>query len=243
MLLLVDIGNTYTKIKLENDSRIFRIETSKIKNISSLNKLFPSELSFDSVCISSVSKGKELVFKEYFDSKDISSVIIDKDLKFNIKYPSLNELGSDLMALMEGCSLIDGSFIAISLGTASVFLYVKDYEFMGCAIAPGLLSSLDGLINTASMIEDTSLSGKYELLGMNTIDSLRDGVLLGHSFMVDGYIKAIKEKYNDPSLKTYLIGGFSDVISQNIKNELVINQELIFDGMINIYKNNVGNKR
>ena len=240
MLLLVDIGNTYTKIKLDNESNVFHIPTSKIKNVDSLKELFPKDLSFDSACISNVSKGKDLIFKEYFDELNIKSLIINKDLKFRIKYPLVNELGPDLMALMEGCATICSSFIAISLGTASVFLYVKNNEFMGCAIAPGLLSSLDGLINTASLIEDTVLSKDYELLGFDTESSLRDGILMGHAFMVDGYINAIKEENSIKEIPTFMLGGFSDTIIKNIKNEVIIDQDLIFKGMKDIYSNNEG---
>ena len=239
MLLLVDIGNTYTKIELENDSRIFHIETSKIVDLFSLDELFPKDLVFDKACISCVSTKKDLIFKEYFDKRNIYSLIINKDFNFRIKYPIKNELGPDLIALMEGCAISDSSFIAISLGTASVFLHVKNRVFNGCAIAPGLLSSLDGLINTASMIKDTNLDKEYELLGFDTDSSVRDGILMGHTFLIDGYIDAILK--TDESIKNvYMMGGFSEVLTKKLRNKVCIDQDLIFKGMLEIYRMNEG---
>ena len=142
---------------------------------------------------------------------------------------------------MEGCAKDNDSFIAISLGTASVFLDVENKVFNGCAIAPGLLSSLDGLINTASMIEDTNLNNDFELLGFDTDSSVRDGILMGHTFLIDGYIDAIKKENNNYNLKTYMMGGFSNVLSKKIKNKVDIDQDLIFKGMLEIYKMNEGN--
>lgn len=58
--------------------------------------------------------------------------------------------------------------------------------------------------------------------------------------MVDGYINAIKEENSIKEIHTFMLGGFSDTIIKNIKNEVIIDQDLIFKGMKDIYSNNEG---
>ena len=244
MILLIDIGNTYTKISSDDRKHFYQFSSSSYKDVQELNNIFPNiiEESIEGAIISSVVINKEIIFKEYLDNKfNIDSLILSHDLKFNCLYPEKdkNELGGDLIAIMEGISKTHKTFIGVSLGTATVFVVVKNLKFIGCAIAPGVFTSLNGLINSASLIEDTNLSGDYNLLGMDTESSLRSGLWNGFSFLVDGYITKIKEEYDIKDAKTIMVGGFSETIISNLKNENIsYDKDLIFKGLYEIYKLN-----
>ena len=243
MVLLIDIGNTYTKIS-SNDRKVFyQFLTSSYKDEIDLRSKLPlSKEDVDGAIISSVVKNKEYTLKDYLDREyQIDSLILKHNLKFNCIYPSedKNELGGDLIAIMEGIATKEKSFIGVSLGTATVFVVVKDLEFIGCAIAPGVFTSLNGLINSASLIEDTELSGSYDLLGMDTPSSLKSGLWNGFSYLIDGYIREIRSKYNLNSAKAHMGGGFSDAIIKKLRSDNIIyDKDLIFDGLYEIYKLN-----
>lgn len=245
MVLLIDIGNTYTKITTDSGEFFTQFSTSSYKDTESLNDKLSSNLDgleIKDAIISSVVKGRADIFKEYLDSKyNINSLILTHSLKFNIEYPKEedNELGGDLIAIMEGLSKINKTFIGISLGTATVFTVVKDLKFIGCAIAPGILTSLNGLINSASLIEDTKLSGAYNLLGMDTESSLKSGLWNGFTYLIDGYIKAIREECDMIGANAFLVGGFSDIVIKNLKEKnIYIDKDLIFKGLKEIYRLN-----
>ena len=244
MILLIDIGNTYTKISSDDRKHFYQFLSSSYNDFESLESVFPNtiEESIEGAIISSVVRNKENIFKEYLDKKyNIDSLILTHDLKFHCEYPEKdkNELGGDLIAIMEGASKKHETFIGVSLGTATVFVVVKNLKFIGCAIAPGVFTSLNGLINSASLIENTNLSGDFELLGMDTESSLKSGLWNGFSFLVDGYITKIKEEYDMFGAETYMVGGFSNTIINNLKNENIsYDKDLIFSGLYEIYKLN-----
>ncbi len=241
MIILVDIGNTYIKVSTSLDySIIDKTKTREIKDFSSIK--LPIFKDLDGVIISSVSKGKEHIYYEYFKEKyGIKPYIVSHDSKTKVVYnlkTEENELGSDLIALMEGASLKSNSFIIISLGTATVFNVVKDLKYIGTAISPGILTSLNGLIDSASLIENTSLDGDYDLLGRNTEEALRSGLFNGYTFLIEGFIKEIKNKYFDEDIPIYIFGGFSNIIKNKLKEKVILDDAILSKGLMNIYKLN-----
>jgi len=234
MILLVDIGNTYTKFKYD-DLDVIRIETKLITDFTYLLNYFKDDNSSIFKCaISSVVINKAEIVKEFVKAKyHIDSLIISKELKTTIKYPTKeeNELGSDLISLMEACSKDANTFITISLGTATVINFVKDKVFKGCAIAPGIITSLNGLINSASLINDTILKGDYNLLGMNTNDSLKSGVFNTFIFSIERFVHEIEKTYNIKDEKIYITGGFSNELKKKLKLNAIYDDDLIFKGI------------
>ncbi len=242
MILLADIGNTYTKLKIDGMKEVHSFLTKDMTE-GFISSLFPICFrgKFNGAAISSVVRGADRILYSYLKEEfGIDSLVVTKDLKFDMIYPEKNELGPDLMCLMEGALEYSDTFIGISLGTASVYMGVKEKKFLGCAIAPGVLTSLNGLINSASLIEDTELDGSYSLLGLDTVTSLRSGVFSTYTFVTDGYIDAIKREYGIKDAKVLMMGGFSEIISGKIKNECEIHDNLIFKGLKSIYIKNRG---
>lgn len=234
-LLLLDIGNTYTKVAIYEDKINFIESFKSVEYIDSFNKL---NISFDDCICSSVKPEVNDDVKNIIKDKfNVDVKFVNYNMKFNTIYPKENELGSDLIAIME--AIKDDTFIACSFGTASVVMLVKDKKFMGCAIAPGLLTSLNGLVNSASLIKNTVLDGKYSLLGMDTKESLRTGTFNSFKYITDGFISDIKNEYEvEPSI--YFFGGHSNKIYDlsKYKENIIINQNLVFEGLINIYRGN-----
>jgi len=237
MILLIDIGNTYTKFKFDNKD-VIRIETSKITDSNYLINYFKDDNSSLFRCsISSVVIGKADIIKEFIEKKyNITPLIISKYLKTNCIYPKhdKNELGSDLISLIEGSIVNDDTFVSISLGTATVINFVMNKKFMGCSIIPGILTSFNGLINSASLIEDTILDGDFNLLGLTTKDSLKSGVFNELIFTIERYVHEIEKTYNIQNLKVYITGGFINVIKNKLNLNAIYDDELIFKGMKNI---------
>ncbi|MBP5342364.1 type III pantothenate kinase [bacterium] len=243
MVLLIDIGNTYTKISNINRDFFIQISTSSYQTVEEIiNTNHDFFQSTENAIISSVVKGKADIFRKYLIKKyNIDPIIVSHDLIYNTIYPKKeeNELGADLIAIMEALTPKFDSYIGVSLGTATVFVVVRNHKFIGCAIAPGVFTSLNGLVNSASLIENTKLRGEYTLLGMNTESSLRSGIWNGFTYLVDGYIENIKKECNMMDAPSYFVGGFSETIIKNLKSKNVIyDKDLVFKGLESIYNLN-----
>ena len=236
MILYVDMGNSFTKVYYGSD--LITLETSNIEN--EINMLDNCAFLLEGAIISSVSINHTSTIYNYIKNRfNIEPLIVNKDMNFSVKYPENNELGSDLLALVEGAYKRSKSFIGISAGTATVFILVKDGIFMGASIAPGMRISFDALINKASLLNDIEMNGEFSLLSNNTIECLRSGAINGNVFLIDGFIEAIKKEYME-DFNVYITGGLSTLIEERLKSKVIVDKDLIKDGLEVLYELNGG---
>jgi len=241
MLLVVDIGNTCTKFKIMDSEYKFTLNTSDYSNIEDLKKVFPMpKENIDKCIISCVCLNKDKIIKEFVDEIfNINSLVVNHDMNTIIKYPKENnELGSDLIALMEGASLCADTHITITLGTATVINLVINNVYIGTVISPGVLSSLSGLVGSTSLLKMINLNDDCKLLGVNTEECLNSGLINGFTFLLDGFISKIKEEYQLSHIQAYITGGFSKIFSEKLTNECICDENIIYKGLENLYKLN-----
>ena len=246
MILLVDIGNTNTKLKYSSSEEVFSVRTSSKYSSRNLEKLFKDmpKKKVDGAIISSVvpllTKPASAFVEKVFSVKPL---IVNKTLKSHIKYPMKdeeNELGSDIFSALEASSLVIDTFLNIDLGTATTFNLVINNKFMGCAIAPGLMTSAKALVGDAAQIKSFDYDGTPLLLGLNTADSVEGGIINGWACIVDGYIRKIKEKYNLKDLRVFITGGDSRYILSELKEKVEPVKGLVFKGLESLFELNRG---
>lgn len=239
MVLLVDIGNTNTKMKLDEKEEILSILTSEKYTPDIYEGVLPEsfKVKIDGAVIASVvPKANISVITFIRNQYDVEPVIIKPSSRMNVVLPLViqNELGADLISSMEGAVLLSPSFISIDCGTATTFSVVVNKNFMGVVIAPGIATSHRALLQSASLIHYVDLNGKFELLNQSTDECVRSGTLYGFAFMVDGFVDAITKKYKiNPTV--YITGGMSSYIIPLLRNKVVFNDELLFSGLKRLY--------
>lgn len=246
MILLVDIGNTNTKLKYSSSEEVFSVRTSSKYSSRDLQKIFKDmpKKEIEGAIISSVvpllTKPAKVFVEKVFSVKPL---IVDKGFKSHIKYPMKdeeNELGADIFSALEASSLVIDTFLNIDLGTATTFNLVINNKFMGCAIAPGLMTSAKALIGNAAQIKAFDYDGTPLLLGFNTTDSVEGGIINGWACIVDGYIRKIKEKYNLEDLRVFITGGDSRYILSELKEKVEPVKGLVFKGLESLFELNRG---
>jgi type III pantothenate kinase len=85
--------------------------------------------------------------------------------------------------------------IAVAFGTATTFNVVdREGEFIGGAIAPGLMVGAEALKQAAPSLPSLILSAIEPAIGNTTESALQSGILLGHAEMVDGLITRMKDE-------------------------------------------------
>ncbi len=214
-LILIDVGNTQTKIRI-------------IKNSSKKDTSFPtSELEkqikhFNPnayAIVASVVNNAVETLKSHF--KKIKFINAKDNLPIKINYSTPQTLGADRIAHACGGLLYGDSFIIANVGTATVIDVIKNREFLGGWILPGIrLSSqcLNSFTSKLPLIEDFQTTKIYNP-GKSTKECIKKGILL---FTVT----SIKEIKNHLDLPVILTGGNGKLLTNFIKAKYAENLTL-----------------
>lgn len=260
MVLIADIGNSSITVGLfrvnaerSHDSLVckskYSTDTRKsadeyaalIYNALRINSVSAEDI--DGVMISSVVPQLTHVIKEAF-SKIVKGRIylLGPGLKtgINIRTDDPSQLGSDIVANAVGAlDIVKPPFVVIDVGTAtSVFAVNKDRAIIGGAIAPGMRVSLDSLKNATSQLPFVSLEAPKNIMGKNTNDCMRAGLVFGHALMIDGMIEAFAKEMGERSITSVITGGLASLLTPLLTHETVYSEDLTLNGLLKIYKNN-----
>ena len=82
-----------------------------------------------------------------------------------------------------------------------------------------------------------SLEAPKNVIGKNTTDCMRSGIVFGSASMVDGMIDRIFDEVNS-SLPVYATGGLASVITPHCKHKITYDEFLVLKGLNIIYKRN-----
>ena len=121
--------------------------------------------------------------------------------------------------------------IVVDLGTATTFDAVSaDGRLLGCSIAPGIESSLDGLVTRAARLFSVELKAPRSAIGRNTVTALRSGLVLGYVGLVEGLVARIRrEMEGDPIV--IATGGLASVIVPETDVIDVVDPDLTLHGL------------
>ena len=133
--------------------------------------------------------------------------------------------------------------IVADLGTATTFTAQdKGGNILGVAIAPGVAMGLEALAGRASQLFSVAIQGPKAAIGTNTVDCMLSGVVLGTACMVDGLIERYREELGDvPTIVA--CGGLSPAIVPHCRTNIILDQDLLLDGLLAIYRRNTPPKQ
>ena len=167
--------------------------------------------------------------------------IVGPGLKNGLKICMDNpaQVGADLIvAAVAGVRDYSCPLIIIDMGTATTITVVdKDKNYRGGMILPGLRVSLDSLTSRTSQLPRISLDPPKRLIGTNTNDCMKSGILYGSASMLDGMIDRIEEEIG---MKTTVVatGGLAGTIIPLCKHEIITDDLLLLRGLRYIYERN-----
>ena len=157
----------------------------------------------------------------------------------NIKIDNPAQLGADLVAGAVGAiSEYTLPCIVIDMGTATTISVIdKNGAFLGGVIAAGVGLTLKALCENTSQLPAIDIHAPNSVIGTNTVESMRSGLVLGTAAMLDGLIDRICEKLDEiPTVVA--TGGLSKDIITHCNNEILYNENLLLDGLKEIYEKN-----
>lgn len=164
---------------------------------------------------------------------------------FGIKIKNPEQLGADIVCnAAAALHLSPAPLVILDMGTATTITAVdKDRNVLGTIITPGLTVSMKALTDSAAQLNNIRLERENVLIGRDSAESINSGVMNGNIYMIDGFIRNIREQLisKDSGEKLSLIatGGLSMNIIPYTKNKFTYYENLTLDGAAYLYEKNV----
>lgn len=257
MILAIDIGNTNIVIgAIDSGQTCFveRITTNhlntgteyaiNIKNILEIHQISPSQI--EGAILSSVVPPLNAAFYSAINKIfGFRPMLVGAGMKtgINIIMDNPKTVGSDMIvdavaAIQEyPCPLI-----IIDMGTATTMSVVdKSGNYIGGVILPGLKVSLDSLSSKTAQLPSISIDIPKKVIGKNTIDCMRSGIMYGNAGMIDGLIERIAAELGSPAT-VIATGGLSRFIAPLCRHEIIYDEALLLKGLWILYQKNVGGR-
>jgi type III pantothenate kinase len=248
MKLVIDIGNTRTKIALFKRNNLLDIRIFDDITVDQLEKIiteFNSNLiehaPIKHSIISSVRNYPEEMKAMLYKRFNFFELGPDLPLPIKLKYKTPLTLGNDRIAnAVAGAILFPGqNVLAIDAGTCITYDFINKYkEYLGGSISPGFTMRYKALHTFTSKLPLVTRIDKADLIGASTESSITSGVMNGVFAEVDGIIEIYKKRYHD--LRTILTGGDANYFDKNLKNNIFANSNLVLEGLNIILDYNVG---
>lgn len=253
MILVIDIGNTNIVAGcVEGKNILFRERLSTAHRATRLEYSVLFKTAFDmykvdyraieGAIISSVVPSVTNIVKEAIEKLcGISVMVVGPGLKTGISIIIDNpaQLGSDLVVdAVAGIEEYPLPQIIIDMGTATTVSAInRQRQFLGGAILPGVAVSHDALIGRTSQLPKVAFEKPKKIIGSNTIDSIKSGILYGNAGAIEGIVDRFESELGE-KCTVIATGGLAKVIVPLCKRDIIVDEDLLLKGLMLIYEKN-----
>ncbi|MCD7867747.1 MAG: type III pantothenate kinase [Clostridiales bacterium] len=253
MVLAIDIGNTNIVIGGINHRQICFIERlSTVRTKTELEYAVDIQMVLDvhhvskkeiegciiSSVVPQITNVARLAAKKILE---VEAIVLGPGVRtgLNIMMDNPASLGADLVAdAVAGIAEYPAPLIIFDMGTATTASVVDERKhYVGGMIFPGLRISLDALTAHASQLSGISLDPPRNIIGRNTIDCMKSGVLYSTAASMDGIVDRIEEELGQ---KTTVIatGGLAKNVVPHCRKKIILDENLLLKGLFIIYEKN-----
>ncbi|OHD54252.1 MAG: hypothetical protein A2Y33_16405 [Spirochaetes bacterium GWF1_51_8] len=253
MILTIDIGNTNITYGFFHQSdEVLHYANSKTDKQMTTDDLAVhffnllhlwgiNKAQIREVVISSVVPRMDYPFQHLFSKyMNIEPFFVKRDsIQLQLNYDNPNEIGADrIVNAYAGICIYPGkNLIIIDFGTATTFdVVTAERSYEGGLIIPGILTSLNALEEKASKLPHIDLSITPKLIGKNSVDGIRSGLLNGSGAMLDEITRRIAGEMGWKDCTVIATGGLSELIKQTSNSIDIIDRHLTLKGLYYIRK-------
>jgi type III pantothenate kinase len=254
MLLTLDIGNTQTAVGLYDGDVLaatWRLTTMAertgdelrlwLRGLLDLEGYRVSDLS--GVCVSSVVPAITGALRSVATRLTAGPVVvIEPGVKtgMQIKIDNPHEVGADRVVNSVAAREKYGApVVVVDFGTSTNFDVVgHEGEYLGGAIAPGLVISTNALIAGTAALRRVEFVPPRTPIGKGTVEAIQSGAIYGHAGLVDGIMGRICAEL-DGDVTRIATGGLASTIVPHCESVDLIDETLTLDGLRLIYQRNL----
>jgi type III pantothenate kinase len=246
MLLAIDVGNTNVKLGVFDGRRLvgsWRLTTRREQTADEYGVFTQTTLRshgldpgrIGEVAISStvpaVQRTMEEMAARYFA---VAPVVVesgaDLGLPMRVDYP--REVGPDrVVKVVAAVEIYGPPLIIIDFGTATTFECVSPRgEFLGGAIAPGIVTAAEALTARAARLFRVDLSRPPAAIGRNTVTNIQSGIVFGYAGLVDGLVERMRAEMEGRP-RVVATGGLVGMVEGLSRAIDVVNPYLTLEGL------------
>lgn len=170
-----------------------------------------------------------------------TSLVVGPGLKtgLNIRLENPSQTGADLVV---GCVAAlrehKPPMIVVDMGTATTMVVLDETgALIGGSISPGIKISMDALTERTALLPGLQLDQPKKVIGRNTIDCMRSGIMVGAACMLDGMIQRMEEELGEQTT-VIATGGIAKFVLPLCKKEIIYDKDLLIKGLAALYREN-----
>ncbi len=253
MILAIDIGNTNIVVGCIDDQKTYFIERlSTVRTKTELEYAVDLKTVLDIYHIKGSDIEGCIISSVVPQITNTTKLAAEKILKkevmvlgpgvktgLNILMDHPGQLGADLVAdAVAGLNEYPVPFIVIDMGTATTVSVVNSKkQYIGGMILPGVRVSLDALTAHASQLSGISIDAPKHVIGKNTVECMKSGVLYSSAAALDGIIDRVEEELGEKAT-VIATGGLAKKIVSHCKKDIILDEDLLLKGLLVIYEKN-----
>lgn len=253
MILAIDIGNTNIVVGCIDKEKIYFIERlSTVRTKTELEYAIDLKTVLDIYHIRRTDIEGCIISSVVPQITNVAKLAAEKILKkevlvlgpgvktgLNIMLDNPGEMGADRVAdAVAALTYYPVPLVIVDMGTATTVSVVDEKKrYLGGMILPGVRVSLDALTSRASQLSGISIEEPKKLIGKNTVDCMKSGILYGNASAVDGIIDRIEEELGK-KVTAIATGGMSGKIIPHCKRKIIQDEDLLLKGLLIIYEKN-----
>ena len=253
MILAIDMGNTNIVIGGIDDEKTYFVEgvttnhgktdveyAVNIKSILEIHNISVSAIS-GAILSSVVPPLNSTILSAVKKICGFEPMLVGSGMKtgLNIIMDNPKTVGSDMIVdAVAAIREYPCPIIIIDMGTATTMSVVDcKGNYIGGVILPGLKVSLDSLSGKAAQLPYISLGMPDKVIGKNTIDCMRSGIMYGSAAMLDGIIDLMEQELKaTPSLVA--TGGLAKIVTPLCRHSIAYEDDLLLKGLLILYNKN-----
>ena len=233
MNLIIDIGNTNTKIAVFEHDNIIEIDIINAENtIKAINKFLCKHKAINKAIISNVSENNNSTLINKISIDNVYYLSDKLKLPFNNMYKSKETLGSDRKALVSAAikHYPNNNVLIIDAGTCITTDFIDaSGNYHGGSISPGINMRYGVLSEKTSNLPKLERKYPLHITGSSTEDSIHSGIINGIVYEIREYISEYQKQYKD--INIILTGGDSDFLSKPLKISIFANRNFLLEGL------------
>ena len=253
MILTVDVGNANIVIGVVKNEKILfdaklRTDITKtsdeycidLKMLMEVYRIQPEEVQ-GAIIASVVPQVLNSMQSAVRKLTGKSPLIVGPGLKtgLNIQIENPSQTGADLVAsAVAALQEHEAPLIIVDMSsTTTMTVLDRNGTLIGGSIGPGVKMSLDALTDRTALLPGLQLDQPRKVIGRNTTDCMRSGVMLGAACMVDGMVERMEQELG---CRTTVVatGSIARFIVPMCRREIIYDKDLLVKGLAALYREN-----
>ena len=157
-----------------------------------------------------------------------------------IRYDNPREIGADrLVNAVAIRERFGGPAVCVDFGTATTFdVLSRAGEYVGGAIMTGIEISLEALTERGARLPKVDLAPPKSVIGKNTIDAIRSGVVFGYAGAIDAILRRLYGELGQDA-DVVATGGLSGLVVPYTEEIDEVDDLLTLTGLRLLYERNL----